>query len=99
MVERRLGRRKKEPLTPSVDLTENSHAYNRFFASIGYPVITGHGAATAALEHDSSSHQNDTPTALTCPRKQVGAPFLVFLFSPFFGKKLDAAAANLYNKG
>ena len=43
-------------------LTESSHRYNIFFSSIGYPIITRNGAATVAVEHDSSSHQNDTPS-------------------------------------
>ena len=43
-------------------LTESSQEDNRFFASIGYCISTGNGAATVTLEHDSSSHQNDTPT-------------------------------------
>ena len=42
-------------------LTESSQEDNRFFASIGYCISTGNGAATVTLEHDSSSHQNDTP--------------------------------------
>ena len=57
-------------------LTESSQEDNRFFASIGYCISTGNGAATVTLEHDSSSHQNDTPNAPTCYRKQVGVTFL-----------------------
>lgn len=58
-------------------LTESSQEDNKFFASIGYCISTGNGAATVTLEHDSSSHQNDTPKPPPVTASRWGQLFCV----------------------